>query len=83
MTWECAECGKKEDEANRIDGVCHHCGKPLCAKDRVVVTDDAFAAWDMPMPRTAVHCKECKAAYHPRLPSAGLSQPDVMGRAWR
>lgn len=27
----------------KIDVICHHCGKPLCQRHRVLIADDAFA----------------------------------------
>jgi hypothetical protein len=41
VAWECAECNV-DDRQNRIDGVCHHCGKPLCRHDQVLIADDAM-----------------------------------------
>jgi hypothetical protein len=64
MAWECAECHRREgEEGIRIDAVCHHCGKPLCRDDRVVLADPAFA----PGPRgafpVAAHCQACKSLH--------------------
>jgi hypothetical protein len=68
MTWKCADCNAVEtgQYETAIDVVCHHCGKPLCAEDRIWIADDAFHA----EPRTglpvAAHCKGCRQANHPR-----------------
>jgi hypothetical protein len=42
MAWECAECNIRESPKSKIkvDTVCHHCGKPLCREDRILVKDD-------------------------------------------
>jgi hypothetical protein len=68
MTWECAECDVAErrdtDRTSRIDGVCHHCGKPLCRKDQVLIADDAFAAAPGEASQEAVHCQECSRLRH-------------------
>lgn len=64
MTWECAECNA-QDRKNPIDGVCHHCGKPLCRKDQVLILDDAFAALSGDARQEAVHCRGCRRQYHP------------------
>ena len=45
MAWECGECRATEggkQEGVRVDVVCHHCGKPLCQKHRILIVDDAF-----------------------------------------
>jgi hypothetical protein len=63
VTFECAECNV-EDGQNRIDGVCHHCGKPLCRKDQVLIADDAFAASPDGASRVAVHCQTCRRQHH-------------------
>jgi hypothetical protein len=69
--WECAECN---DQSQKPVAVCHHCGKPLCAKDLVVIFDDAFAAVPRKarrkaaVPRKArreaVHCRNCRREHH-------------------
>ncbi len=64
MTWECVECNV-EDRQNRIDGVCHHCGKPLCRHDQVLIADDAFTASSDGASRVAVHCRACRKRHHP------------------
>ena len=65
MTWDCAECNV-DDRQNRIDGVCHHCGKPLCRHDQVLIADDAFATFSGEANQIAVHCKACRRHHHPR-----------------
>lgn len=75
MPWECGTCGAVERrgsnreggrEAIRIWVACHHCGKPLCESDRILLVDDAFSDSDGPLSRQAYHCSECKRADHPR-----------------
>jgi hypothetical protein len=63
VTWECAECNV-EDRQNRIDGVCHHCSKPLCRKDQVLIADDAFDASSGGGSQVAVHCRACRRQHH-------------------
>jgi hypothetical protein len=63
MTWECIECNV-EDQRSRIDGVCHHCGKPLCRNDQVLIADDAFATFSGVASQVAVHCRACKRQHH-------------------
>jgi hypothetical protein len=61
MGWECAECN---DHRAETVAVCHHCGKPLCVKDLVVVFDDAFAAVPKKATGQAAHCRKCRREYH-------------------
>lgn len=61
MGWECAECNDHEAD---IVAVCHHCGKPLCAKDLVVIFDDAFAARPKKPANEAAHCRRCRRQHH-------------------
>lgn len=68
MAWECAVCNKREGDKVRIEAVCHHCGKPLCADDRVLVLDLDFSGEDGPLSRNAFHCAECSRRYHAGLP---------------
>lgn len=65
MAWECAECNEPEHGSFVVDAVCHHCGKPLCQKDQIIIYDDAFSAEDGPIDRKASHCRECQRHYHP------------------
>ncbi len=58
MSWECAECN---DQSQPMVAVCHHCGKPLCAKDLVVVLDDAFDKVRRKARQDAVHCRKCRS----------------------
>jgi hypothetical protein len=69
MTWECAECSRQETENGevRISAVCHHCGKPLCQKDRTQVIDDAFSVDHSPAGRLAFHCRPCRRLHHASL----------------
>jgi hypothetical protein len=69
VTWECAECNVQDRKKNRIDGVCHHCGKPLCGDDQVLIPDDAFAALSGEASQAAVHCRACRRQHHPRAVS--------------
>lgn len=64
MAWQCAVCYERED----VNVVCHHCGRPLCAKKqdgietcRLLVVDDAFAETDV----RAYHCPGCARKHHP------------------
>jgi len=61
MAWECAECNSP---GSKIDAVCHHCGKPLCRDDRVVILDNAFASVAGQRGPAAVHCRSCRSEYH-------------------
>jgi hypothetical protein len=70
VTWECAECNV-QDRKKRIDGVCHHCGKPLCRDDQVLIPDDAFAALSGEASQEAVHCRVCRRQHHPGAISLG------------
>lgn len=64
MTWECAECNAEDDRQNRVNGVCHHCGKPLCRHDQVLIADDAFATSSGGASQVAVHCRTCRRKHH-------------------
>lgn len=75
MAWGCADCNDREDDQGTvvIDGICHHCGKPLCGKHQVKITDEAFAPSGSPLPKladlvlgeqTAVHCESCRRGHH-------------------
>lgn len=78
MTWECAECHATEDrddKQTRIDAVCHHCGKPLCRDDRLLVPDRAFAPTPGEVGAEAVHCRSCKRRYHGTDLSLGAAEP--------
>ena len=70
MAWECAECGVNHRQ-KRIDGVCHHCGKPLCGNDQVLIADDAFDSSSGGASQVAVHCRACRRQHH-RLASVPL-----------
>jgi hypothetical protein len=76
VTWECAECHATEDQRTRIDAVCHHCGKPLCHDDQVLIPDLAFAASAGNVSAEAVHCQSCKRRHH-KMPtiSLGVAEP--------
>jgi hypothetical protein len=63
MALECASCGSGE----KVDAVCHHCGKPLCGdRDscRFEIQDSAFGSAPA-SPVVAVHCRECWQTFHP------------------
>lgn len=62
MSWECVECNAPD---SKVDAVCHHCGKPLCRDDRVVIIDDAFASISGQRRQVAAHCRSCRRRYHP------------------
>jgi DNA-directed RNA polymerase subunit RPC12/RpoP len=71
MVWKCGECGAIEGkdrvpvnlEEHTVDvyAICHHCGKLLCQKDRVLIKDDDFDGTMV----EAYHCEECKKTFHP------------------
>ena len=65
MPWECGECNAKENKKTRVDAVCHHCGKPLCRDDRVLIADFVFASESGAIGREAVHCRPCRRQHHP------------------
>lgn len=66
MSFECGECGQKEKDDEKINALCHHCGKPLCNKHSVRISDDAFADFAETVSNIAFHCDSCKRKYHPR-----------------
>lgn len=66
MTWECAECHTPESKGKPIDAVCHHCGRPLCREDRVLIPDLVFAATPGEVSAQAVHCRSCRREHHPQ-----------------
>ena len=65
MAWECGECNRPESGAFRVQWICHHCGKLLCKDHRHLVRDGAFSGSTTTSTRTAVHCQDCRDAYHP------------------
>lgn len=69
MSWKCAVCGELDGRKNAVvNAVCHHCGKPLCAKHQVVLRDPAFGHDQENPPVWAVHCKECGRKHHRLAP---------------
>ncbi|MBI3941459.1 MAG: DUF1294 domain-containing protein [Chloroflexi bacterium] len=73
MGWTCGECGREDGRYDfKVEVVCHHCGKLLCQKHRILIIDGAFSGKDSNSAKagapgqTAYHCKECKHRYHPR-----------------
>jgi hypothetical protein len=63
---KCGVHAERESE-NRPIFVCHHCGMPVCEEHGwVIVVDDAFDDVEGPVSRSAMHCPECTAEYHPR-----------------
>jgi hypothetical protein len=63
---KCGVHAERESETRPIF-VCHHCGMPVCEEHGwVVLTDDAFDEVEEPVSRSAMHCPECMAEYHPR-----------------
>jgi hypothetical protein len=75
VSWECAECGRKEDRVVRVDAVCHHCGKLLCRDDRIEIADSAFASTLGQLGLTATHCGGCKRQYHAADIPLGRGEP--------
>jgi hypothetical protein len=73
MTWECIECGDREQGAKRIP-ICHHCGKTVCRKHREMITDDAFSGGLVQAAsHVAVHCLDCKREFHPRATNVEMA----------
>ena len=63
---KCGEHAEHESETRPIF-VCHHCGMPVCEEHGwVVLADDAFDESEEPVSRSAMHCPEHAAEYHPR-----------------
>ena len=63
---KCGVHAERESETRPIF-VCHHCGMPVCEEHGwVVLADDAFEETEEPMARSAMHCPECAAEFHPR-----------------
>lgn len=76
MAWECAECSSRETDDGdvNINAVCHHCGKPLCRRDRVEFIDSAFSLEYGVTGRAAFHCRRCRRRHHRSL--AALMERD-------
>jgi hypothetical protein len=54
-----------EEQSDQLIFVCHHCGMPVCdAHGWVVLADDAFDDSHQPVPRAAMHCRDCVEDYH-------------------
>jgi NMD protein affecting ribosome stability and mRNA decay len=68
MKVKCAERGEVEAPGLPIL-VCHHCGKPVCARHALEVTRDEAFASTAAVPVSAVHCAECKGKYHRGMPT--------------
>jgi hypothetical protein len=77
MTWKCVDCNTVEnqdpafgparaEEHVVVDAVCHHCGRPICRKNRFLIADEAFAATPGTPPAMSFHCKECYRRHHDR-----------------
>ena len=68
MIWECADdCTEKEQQGSQMSA-CHHCGKLVCRKHRQMIEDDGVRdVPGQPRSRKAVHCADCKKAFHPRV----------------
>ena len=74
MPWSCAKCGLSERKGTvRVGWVCHHCGLPLCEKDRQIITDDAFDTGSPLSSVQAAHCDDCLRRFHPVLLQPGTS----------
>lgn len=70
MTLKCTVDGTPASPAH-IVSVCHHCGRPVCARHGVEIpSDDAFdgtnAESGIRVPVPAMHCKECADEHHRR-----------------
>jgi hypothetical protein len=64
VPWECGDCSQPESPELKVQWVCHHCGKLLCASHRHDVWDPAFGAGTSRI-GFAVHCQACRDTYHP------------------
>jgi uncharacterized protein with PIN domain len=73
MVWACADC-LQSDEADsvssrsvKVAAVCIHCGKALCDHHKFELAEDAFAEVSdaLTADNEAMHCHECRRAYHP------------------
>ncbi|MSP13280.1 MAG: DUF1294 domain-containing protein [Chloroflexi bacterium] len=81
MSWICAECGREDGKYDFIvEVVCHHCGKLLCQKHRILIIDVAFSGQSAYSEKagapgqTAYHCKECQHRHHPHSRSISEKQ---------
>lgn len=63
MARECIYGDETEDGSESIV-VCHHCGSPVCNEHSLIIIDDVFGS-SAESRSSAVHCKDCKARYHP------------------
>jgi hypothetical protein len=62
--WECGDCSQPEDRQSPISAVCHHCGTLLCREHRYLIWDSAFRSIVPFRDQMAVHCRDCRDAYH-------------------
>ena len=63
----CTSCNERHGTEVFPDHLCHHCGKPLCAKDTIVVQQDlAFSIHQDTPTAAAAHCKKCAWTFHRR-----------------
>lgn len=65
MVWECGDCSQQESRQLAVDAVCHHCGKLLCRDDQYRLQDPSFRGQFGSRERIAVHCRDCRDAFHP------------------
>ena len=71
MAWKCGECGAVEgkdkvtvnsvEQEVNVHTVCHHCGKLLCQKDRILIKDNDFDGTTV----EDYHCQNCLEEFHP------------------
>lgn len=80
MAWECSDCGNKERRNDKLP-ICHHCGKPVCRVHREMIEDEAFSySADPAQTRVAVHCLDCRQAFHPEASNLEPGTPSAQGR---
>jgi len=79
VTWICVDCNTPEtrdpstgrsmsEDEVVVDAVCHHCGRPICLKNRYLIADEVFPAPLGTEPTRTYHCKECYQRHHDRVP---------------
>ena len=73
--WTCGECNAVEgrriegtDEEVRVDAVCHHCGRLLCATHQRERIDEVFGQGGRAGQVESVHCVDCQALPGHRTP---------------
>ena len=67
-------CGVCQTE-EKVEGLCHHCSRPLCAEDQIHWRDGAFSGRP-----GALHCPDCLLKYH--IPAGSFPILGTMLRAF-